>query len=122
MRLCQNVLGDGFQSVGIELKIAKSNNLTEAPCGGSILKLLMKTVGLRRGEWSDPMRTPDHLFEPTIPATLRFLEAHGFDVVSYYTYSRSDETSAKLLNRLYRRRLLLGSNSRFYARVRSASH
>lgn len=82
------------------------------------LKLLLKRAGLRRGEWKEPGRTPDHLFEPTIPATLRFLEAHGFDVLSHYTYSRSDETSERPLNRLYRRRLLLGSNSRFYARAR----
>lgn len=82
------------------------------------LKLLAKRAGLRRGEWSEPARTPDHLFEPTIPATLAFLDRHGFDVLSHYTYSRSDETSMKPFNRLYRRRLLLGSNSRFYARVR----
>jgi SAM-dependent methyltransferase len=84
------------------------------------LKLLMKNLRLRRGEWSEPNRTPDHLFEPTIPATLRFLEAHGFDVESHYTYSRSDETSLRPLNRLYRRWLLLGSNTRLYARVRAA--
>ncbi len=84
------------------------------------LKLMLKRAGLRRGEWSDPMRTPDHLFEPTIPATMRFLDAHGIDVVSRYTYSRSDEASLKPFSRIYRRRLLLGANSRFYARVRSA--
>lgn len=83
-------------------------------------KLLMKRARLRRGAWSEPERTPDHLFEPTIPATLRFLDAHGFDVVSHYTYSRSDETSLKPFNRLYRRRLLLGSNSRYYCRIRSS--
>jgi SAM-dependent methyltransferase len=83
------------------------------------LKLALKNAGLRRGEWTDPSRTPDHLFEPTVPSMLRFLDAHGFDVVSHYTYSRSDETSRKPWNRLYRRRLLLGSNARFYARRRS---
>jgi SAM-dependent methyltransferase len=82
------------------------------------LKLLLKRAGLRRGDWSDPMRTPDHLFEPTIPATIRFLDDHGFDVFSHYTYSRSDETSMKPFSRVYRRQLLLGANSRFYARVR----
>lgn len=85
------------------------------------LKLLLKRAGLRRGEWSDPMRTPDHLFEPTIPSTLRFLAAHGFDVLSHYTYSRSDETSQSSFSRVYRRQLQLGSNSRFYARVRVAA-
>jgi hypothetical protein len=81
-------------------------------------KLLLKNAGLRRGEWSDPSRTPDHLFEPTVPSMLRFLDAHGFDVVSHYTYSRSDETSRRPWNRLYRRRFPLGSNARFYARRR----
>jgi SAM-dependent methyltransferase len=81
-------------------------------------KRLLKNAGLRREDESDPSRTPDHLFEPTIPSMLRFLDAHGFDVVSHYTYSRTDETSARPFNRLYRRRLLLGSNARFYARRR----
>jgi SAM-dependent methyltransferase len=80
-------------------------------------QLALKRAGLRRGEW-DPSKTPDHLFEPTIPSMLRFLDRHGFEVVSHYTYSRSDETSRKPFNRLYRRRLLLGSNARFYARRR----
>ena len=81
-------------------------------------QLALKRAGLRRGEWKDPSSTPDHLFEPTVPSMLRFLDLHGFDVVSHYTYSRSDETSRKPFNRLYRRRLLLGSNARFYARRR----
>ncbi len=82
-------------------------------------QLALKRAGLRRGEWKNPAKTPDHLFEPTIPSMLRFLDAHGFEVVSRYTYSRSDETSRKPFNRLYRRRLLLGSNARFYARRRA---
>jgi SAM-dependent methyltransferase len=84
-------------------------------------KLLLKRVGLRRDEGTDPSQTPDHLFEPTVPSMLRFLDGHGFDVVSHYTYSRSDETSLRPFNRLYRRRLLLGSNARFYARRRPGS-
>jgi 2-polyprenyl-3-methyl-5-hydroxy-6-metoxy-1,4-benzoquinol methylase len=84
-------------------------------------KRLLKNAGLRREDESDPSRTPDHLFEPTIPSMLRFLDAHGFDVVSHYTYSRTDETSVRPFNRLYRRRLLLGSNARFYARRRKGS-
>jgi 2-polyprenyl-3-methyl-5-hydroxy-6-metoxy-1,4-benzoquinol methylase len=82
------------------------------------IKLLLKNVGLRRGEWSSPAKTPDHLFEPPVRVLLRFIESHGFDVVSHYTYSRTDETSRKAFNRLYRRRLLLGSNTRVYARPR----
>jgi SAM-dependent methyltransferase len=80
-------------------------------------QLLLKRARLRKGEWG-PSKTPDHLFEPTVPSMLRFLDRQGFDVVSHYTYSRSDETSRKPFSRLYRRRLLLGSNARFYARPR----
>lgn len=80
-------------------------------------QLLLKRAGLRKGEWG-PSKTPDHLFEPTVPSMLRFLDRQGFDVVSRYTYSRSDETARKPFSRLYRRRLLLGSNARFYARLR----
>lgn len=81
-------------------------------------QLALKRAGLRRGEWRNPAKTPDHLFEPTIPSMLRFLDARGFDVVSHYTYSRSDETSRRPFNRVYRRHLLLGANARFYARSR----
>jgi FtsP/CotA-like multicopper oxidase with cupredoxin domain len=59
--------------------------------------------------------------EVGVPSMLRFLDAHGFDVVSHYTYSRSDETSLRPFNRLYRLRLLHGSNARFYARRRPGS-
>ena len=65
--------------------------------------------------------TPDHLFEPPVQVMKRFIESHGFDVVSHYTYSRSDEISRKPFNRLYRRALLQGSNARFYARRRGGS-
>jgi SAM-dependent methyltransferase len=85
---------------------------------GERIKLFLKNAGLRRGEWASPAKTPDHLFEPPVPVLLRFIEAHGFDVLSCYTYSRRDETSRRPFNRLYRRRLLLGSNTRVYARPR----
>jgi SAM-dependent methyltransferase len=88
---------------------------------GERFMLLMKRIGLRKGEWSDPGKTPDHLFEPPVGVMKRFIEAHGFDVVSHYTYSRSDEISRKPFNRLYRRALLQGSNARFYARPRPRS-
>ncbi|HQR29222.1 MAG TPA: methyltransferase domain-containing protein [Anaeromyxobacteraceae bacterium] len=79
-------------------------------------KHLLKRLGLRRSDWHRASKTPDHLFEPPIPVLRRFVEAHGFEIVSCYTYSRSDETSEKPFNRLFRRRLLLGSNTRLHAR------
>lgn len=80
------------------------------------VKLALKRIGLRRGAWKEPWRTPDHLFEPTIPATLRFVRARGFEVLSYYTYSRRDATARSPWSRIYQRRLHLGSNLRFYLR------
>jgi len=79
-------------------------------------KLLLKRLKLRKGDWKRASKTPDHLFEPPIPVLQRFLEAHGFEVLSTYTYSRKDETSRTPLNRLLRRRMPLGSNVRIIAR------
>ncbi|MGH7532429.1 MAG: methyltransferase domain-containing protein [Gemmatimonadales bacterium] len=82
------------------------------------VKRFLKRIGLRSGRWTESWRTPDHLFEPTIPAMLRFFDAQGFDVLSYYTYSRSDAAARTLWGRIYRRYLKLGSNLRFYIRPR----
>ncbi|MBC7850643.1 MAG: methyltransferase domain-containing protein [Chitinophagaceae bacterium] len=64
--------------------------------------------------WTDTSRTPDHLFEPTIPAMKYLVEKNGFDIIEYFTYSRKDPVSnqsafSKLLNREMR----WGSNLSF---------
>ncbi len=64
--------------------------------------------------WKDPSRTPDHLFEPTIPSMMYLLKANGLDIIEYYTYSRRDPVSkhsafSKLMNRV----LKAGSNLAF---------
>ncbi len=78
-------------------------------------KLSMKRLGLTKGKWPENWRTPDHLFEPTISSTLRFLGDNGFRVLDYYTYSRKDMDASTLFGKIYNRRLTFGSNLRFFA-------
>jgi len=84
---------------------------------GFRLQHLYYKLGLKRQFsrlWNDPLRTPDHLFEPTVPAMLYLLKKNGYDVLEYYSYSRRDPVSnqslfAKFMNRF----LKLGSNLAF---------
>lgn len=76
-------------------------------------KLLLKKAGLRKGKW-EPWRTPDHLFEPTVPAMLQLFQMNDFKVLVYYTYSRKDITASSGLAQLYQRKWHMGSNLRFY--------
>ena len=80
-------------------------------------KLFLKRMGIRKGMWKDNTRTPDHLFEPTIPSTLRFFADNGFNVLEYYTYSRKDMDASTLFGKIYNRKLKLGSNLRFFVTV-----
>lgn len=77
------------------------------------VKLFFKRIGLRKGNWTDNTRTPDHLFEPTISSTLRFFNSNGFKVLSYYTYSRKDMDANTLFGKIYNRKFMFGSNLRF---------
>lgn len=79
------------------------------------LKLFMKRIGLRKGVWKDNTRTPDHLFEPTISSTIKFLKDNGFSVLEYYTYSKKDMDASSLFRKIYNRKLKMGSNMRFFA-------
>jgi SAM-dependent methyltransferase len=78
-------------------------------------KLFLKRMGLRKGRWKEVWRTPDHLFEPTISSTLRFLHENGFRVLDYYTYSRNDKNESTFFGKIFHRKLKLGSNLRFFA-------
>ncbi len=67
--------------------------------------------------WSDPSRTPDHLFEPTIPAMHRLMQANDYEILEYYTYSRKDPVSTKsIFSRIMHRWLKIGSNLAFITR------
>lgn len=81
------------------------------------LKYLYTKLGITKQFsrlWSDPSRTPDHLFEPTVPAMLYLLKKNGYQVLEYYSYSRRDPVSnqsffSKFMNRF----LKAGSNLAF---------
>ena len=64
--------------------------------------------------WADPSRTPDHLFEPTVPSMLRFLKQNDYEVLDYFSYSRKDPVSnGSPLSRFTNRFLHIGSNLSF---------
>jgi SAM-dependent methyltransferase len=64
--------------------------------------------------WADPSRTPDHLFEPTVPSMLRFLKQNNFNVLDYFSYSRKDPVSTgSPMSKLTNRSLHIGSNLSF---------
>jgi 2-polyprenyl-3-methyl-5-hydroxy-6-metoxy-1,4-benzoquinol methylase len=77
-------------------------------------RLFLKRIGLMKGKWKNSSRTPDHLFEPTISSTLRFISDNGFEVLEYYTYSRRDMDASSVFDIIYNRKLKLGSNLRFF--------
>ncbi len=60
--------------------------------------------------WSDPSRTPDHLFEPTIKSMKYLMEKNNFKIIEYYTYSRKEPTSQKFKFKFFNRWLKLGTN------------
>ena len=81
---------------------------------GRKFKRLLQRLKIRRGNWKESWRTPDHLFEPTIRSMKYLGKKHGFELLSYYTYSRKDPASQKLKSRFMQRWLKMGSNLRFY--------
>ena len=64
--------------------------------------------------WKDPARTPDHLFEPTIPAMKYLLKKNCYRIIKFYTYSRKDPASNRsLFSKFFNRFLKTGSNLAF---------
>jgi SAM-dependent methyltransferase len=64
--------------------------------------------------WADPSRTPDHLFEPTVPSMLRFLSENNYAVLDFFSYSRKDPVSnGSPFSKLTNRTLHIGSNLSF---------
>ncbi|HEY0677537.1 MAG TPA: class I SAM-dependent methyltransferase [Chitinophagaceae bacterium] len=67
--------------------------------------------------WSDPTRTPDHLFEPTIRSMKFLLAQNRYEILEYYTYSRKDPASnGSFKSKLVNRWLKIGSNLTFITR------
>jgi 2-polyprenyl-3-methyl-5-hydroxy-6-metoxy-1,4-benzoquinol methylase len=83
-----------------------------------MFKLFLKRVGLRKGRWKNPRRTPDHLFEPTVAGMHYFFPANGYDIVKIYSYSRSNMIAEGLFGYFFHHVLKLGSNLRIYARIK----
>lgn len=70
--------------------------------------------------WSDPSRTPDHLYEPTINSMKYLFNKNGFEILDYFTYSRRDPASNKnLLSKLLNRVLYFGTNLSFIVKVKN---
>ncbi len=88
---------------------------------GYRLQHLFYKLGFKRqfsDSWNDPVRTPDHLYEPTIRSFKYLLQKNGFQILEFYTYSRRDPASnsnftSKFLNRV----LKIGSNITFITKV-----
>jgi 2-polyprenyl-3-methyl-5-hydroxy-6-metoxy-1,4-benzoquinol methylase len=84
------------------------------------LQHLFTKLGLKKqfsNAWTDPARTPDHLFEPTITSMKFLLKKNDFEILEYYTYSRSDPASnGSIFSQLLNRGLKIGSNITFISR------
>ena len=67
--------------------------------------------------WSDPSRTPDHLFEPTVRSMRYLLANNNFEILEFYTYSRRDPVSNKtFFSKFLNRWLKKGTNLAFITR------
>ena len=75
-------------------------------------KVLLKKMGLRKGKW-ETWRTPDHLFEPTIPAMRRLFDMNGFKILSAYTYSRKNLVADTPWQKFLYHYLKIGNNLKF---------
>lgn len=84
------------------------------------LQHLFTKLGLKKqfsDSWTDPSRTPDHLFEPTIKSMQYLLAKNKYKVLEYYTYSRRDPASnASSFSKAINRWLKIGSNITFISK------
>lgn len=92
---------------------------------GSRLQHLFVRLGLKRqfsDAWNDASRTPDHLFEPVVPAMDYLLDSCGFEVLDHFTYSRRDPASnSSLSSRIFNRILKQGSNLSYITRAKNSN-
>jgi len=86
---------------------------------------LFVKLGLKKqfsDAWADPSRTPDHLYEPTIPAMKYLLDKNKYEILDYFTYSRKDPVSNQsILSKFLNRFLKIGSNLSFIVTPSKAS-
>lgn len=81
-------------------------------------KVFLKRIGLRKGKW-EAWRTPDHLFEPTIPSIIQFLDRNGFEVIHYKTYSKKKMIDPSAWGKWMHQKRYWGSNLRLFAKVKA---
>jgi hypothetical protein len=81
-----------------------------------IFKLFLKRIGLRKGKWKNSLRTPDHLFEPTVEGMRYLIKNNGLSMLKIYSYSRSNMIADGVFASLFHRVFKLGSNLRLYAK------
>ena len=87
---------------------------------GNRMQHFFYKAGLKKqfaGGWSDPSRTPDHLFEPTLPSMKYLLKKNNFEILEHYTYSRKDPVSnGSIFSKILNRWLKKGTNLAFITR------
>ncbi len=76
------------------------------------VKLFFKRIGLRRGRW-EAWRTPDHLYEPTVPSFRKLFEMNGYTVLHVETYSRAQPVPRSFFGKIFHKEWKQGSNLRF---------
>ncbi|HXL57933.1 MAG TPA: methyltransferase domain-containing protein [Chitinophagaceae bacterium] len=88
---------------------------------GYRLQHLFYKLGFKKqfsDSWNNPVRTPDHLYEPTIRSFKYLLQKNGFQILEFYTYSRRDPASnSNFISKFLNRFLKIGSNITFIIKV-----
>lgn len=78
-------------------------------------KIILKRLGLRKGKW-ESWRTPDHLYEPSIPGFRKLFKLTNYEILSEYTYSRKNLASDTFIQSILYRYFSVGSNLHFIVR------
>ena len=78
------------------------------------LQRLFKKIGLRKNKW-DPVRTPDHLYEPHQKSMKYLAEKTGFNVIEMFTYSGKPKKQDLKYN-LFHHNLKWGSKIRMISK------
>lgn len=79
-----------------------------------VLKRVAKRLKLKKDNW-ELWRTPDHLFEPSIFPMKMLLNKHGFKILKWETYSRSDNLNQNFMSKVRHQWLKSGNNLRIFA-------
>lgn len=81
-----------------------------------VIKRFINKHIIDRRKW-DNWRTPDHLYEPTIPAMNYIIKKHGIRLIAHFTYSSNNVVPNKGVSYIYHRVFRLGSKLRYFIKV-----